>query len=508
MHYRLSGATALALILSVQTYGGAALALTPEEAWASWQTMSAAAGQTLVAAGTARNGDTLVVSGISMDMNVPDGPVITATMPEVSFRDLGDGSVEIAYPASYDVKLSASGGTGDGSSATLVVGQEEMKVIASGTADAPKFDYSARTVTVTAKDVTDAAGKPQDVTGALTISGLTGSYVAAPASGGQSYDTSFSAASMALTAKGSEPEQQTAFDVSLAVADPKFGGKSTMVAPALMQAGNMSAALAAGFMLDGSYSTGAIALTVDGSESGKPGHVEVGLAGTTAHVKLDAQRMDYAVGVTGGKVNATGFDMPMPMVEGAFGEIAYGVAMPVAKATEPSDFSALFKMVDLTMSEDLWNMFDPGAALKRDPVSVILDLDGTGAWAVDILDPAVQMEGPDLPVKLFSLNLTQVLAKAAGAQVAATGALTFDNANLASYGGFPAPEGKVVVTMDGINALMDALVAIGVVSQDDVMGARMGLAMMAKPGAEPDQLVSEIEFKAGGSLFVNGVQMQ
>ena len=66
MHYRLSGATALALILSAQTYGGAALALTPEEAWASWQAMSAAAGQTLAAEGTARNGDTLVVSGISM----------------------------------------------------------------------------------------------------------------------------------------------------------------------------------------------------------------------------------------------------------------------------------------------------------------------------------------------------------------------------------------------------------------------------------------------------------
>jgi hypothetical protein len=275
-----------------------------------------------------------------------------------------------------------------------------------------------------------------------------------------------------------------------------------------MAAGNMSAALAAGFMVDGSYSTGPIALTVDGTESGKPGHVEVALAGSSAHVKLDAQRMDYAFGVTGGSVKANGFDIPMPMVEGAFAEIAYGVAMPVAKATEPSDFSALFKMVDVTMSEDLWNMFDPGAALKRDPVSVILDLDGTGAWSVDILDPSVQMDGPEMPVKLFSLDLTQVLAKAAGAQVAATGALTFDNDDLASYGGFPAPEGKVTVTLDGINALMDALVAIGVVSQDDVMGARMGLAMMAKPGAGPDQLVSEIEFRAGGSLFVNGVQMQ
>lgn len=503
MYSRLSGATALALVLSTQS----ALSLTPEEAWASWQSMSAAAGQTITAAGTARNGDTLVVSGIEVGMTVPDGPVIASTIPEVGFRDLGDGSVEITYPPAYDVKLTAPEGE-DAGSATLVVGQEEMKVIASGTAEAPRFDFTAKALTVTAKDVTDPDGKPVDVSGGLTLSGLTGSYAASPSGDGQGYESDFSAASMALAVKGSEPERNTTFDIDLTVAELKFGGTSVMVAPELMAAGNMSAALAAGFMVDGSYSTGPIALTVDATENGKPGHVEVALAGSSAHVKLDAQRMDYAFGVTGGSVNANGFDIPMPMVEGAFAEIAYGVAMPVAKATEPSDFSALFKMVDVTMSEDLWNMFDPGAALRRDPVSVILDLDGTGAWSVDILDPAVQMDGPEMPVKLFSLDLTQVLAKAAGAQVAATGALTFDNSNLASYGGFPAPEGKVTVTLDGINALMDALVAIGAVSQDDVMGARMGLAMMAKPGAGPDQLVSEIEFRAGGSLFVNGVQMQ
>lgn len=503
MHYRLSGATALALVLSAQS----ALSLTPEEAWAGWQSMSAAAGQTITAAGTVRNGDTLVVSGIEVGMAVPDGPVIASTIPEVSFRDLGDGSVEITYPPAYDVKL-ASAEDGDASSATLVVGQEEMKVVASGTAETPKFDFTAKALSLTAKEVTDREGKPQDVTGGLTFTDLTGSYAATPTGGGPSYDSGFSAASMALAVKGSEPDRNTTFDVNLTVAEPKFGGTSVMVAPEILQAGNMSAALAAGFMVDGSYSTGPIALTVDATDNGKPGHVEMALAGSSAHVKLDAQRMDYGFGVTGGLVNATGFDIPMPMVEGAFGEIAYGVAMPVARATEPSDFSALFKMVDITMSEDLWNMFDPGGALKRDPVSVILDLDGTGAWSVDILDPAVQMDGPELPVKLFSLDLTQVLAKAAGAQVAATGALTFDNANLASYGGFPAPEGKVTITLDGINALMDALVAIGAVSQDDVMGARMGLAMLAKPGAGPDQLVSEIEFRAGGSLFVNGVQMQ
>ncbi len=48
--------------------------------------------------------------------------------------------------------------------------------------------------------------------------------------------------------------------------------------------------------------------------------------------------------------------------------------------------------------------------------------------------------------------------------------------------------------------------AIGLVPEQELMSVRMGLAMMAKPGAGPDELISEVEFRAG-SLFVNGQQM-
>ena len=48
---------------------------------------------------------------------------------------------------------------------------------------------------------------------------------------------------------------------------------------------------------------------------------------------------------------------------------------------------------------------------------------------------------------------------------------------------------------------------MGIVSEDEAMGFRMGLAMVAKPGPGPDELVSEIEFKDGG-LFANGQQLQ
>jgi hypothetical protein len=43
--------------------------------------------------------------------------------------------------------------------------------------------------------------------------------------------------------------------------------------------------------------------------------------------------------------------------------------------------------------------------------------------------------------------------------------------------------------------------------EDEAMGFRMGLAMVAKPGAGPDELVSQIEFKEGG-LFTNGMRMR
>ena len=104
-------------------------------------------------------------------------------------------------------------------------------------------------------------------------------------------------------------------------------------------------------------------------------------------------------------------------------------------------------------------------------------------------------------------QLLQVLAKAAGAEVSATGGLTFDNADLATFDGVPRPDGKVTVNIKGVTKLVENLIAMGILSEDDAMGFRMGLAMVAKPGPGPDELVSEIEFKEGG-LFTNGMRMR
>ena len=71
----------------------------------------------------------------------------------------------------------------------------------------------------------------------------------------------------------------------------------------------------------------------------------------------------------------------------------------------------------------------------------------------------------------------------------------------------PAPTGNINVTIKGVNALIDNLIAMGLLPDDQAMGARMMLGMFARPGAAPDELTSLIEFRDGG-LFANGQQLQ
>ena len=86
--------------------------------------------------------------------------------------------------------------------------------------------------------------------------------------------------------------------------------------------------------------------------------------------------------------------------------------------------------------------------------------------------------------------------------------LTFDNTDTTTFGGVPAPTGSIDLKAVGVNGLLDKLMAMGLVPEDQMMGARMMLGMFAKVvEGEPDTMTSNVEFKDKG-LFVNGMQLQ
>jgi hypothetical protein len=137
------------------------------------------------------------------------------------------------------------------------------------------------------------------------------------------------------------------------------------------------------------------------------------------NVAMDKVRLDYGTSLNGGKFTISGPEIPFPQVDVAFAESGFNVLMPVTKSETPQDFRFLTKLVDFTVSEDVWGLFDPAGSLSREPASVVVDVKGTGLWTQDIMDPEVQMDGMEAPGELHSLDLTQVLAKAAGAEVSA-----------------------------------------------------------------------------------------
>lgn len=500
--YQLSAA-ALGLALIAQS----APALTPEEAWAAFQASMTSGGQTLEAGPAERAGDTLTVTGVTTTIVIPDGGAFSATLPTLAFKDLGDGSVEVIYPASFESLLTLPDAEPEApKTIALTFVYDGLSMKASGAAASPVYDFSARSATGMVREVKDQTGKVMDVTGVLSMTDVAGSYMMPQAQGELlSSDSKLEAKTIAVTFEGKDP---TGFALSgtVAISDIKVGGQTLMMDPTRMPA-NISAALAAGMMVDTTLSTGTIAMSFKGEGDGETGGFDATFASTSAKVFLDKTRVDYGFTILGANMVARSNTLPVPEVATAFAETSLAFSFPVAVSDQPQPFSTLVKFIDFTLTEEVWAMFDPGAQLPRDPVSFILDLKGTGAWAVDIMNPdALAQQGPDLPAKLFTLDLTQVLAKAAGAQVAGTGALTFDNANLEALGGFPAPTGKITFTLTGINALMDALVAIGLVPEEELMSVRMGLAMLARPGAGPDELISDIEFQ-DGALSINGQPM-
>ena len=86
-------------------------------------------------------------------------------------------------------------------------------------------------------------------------------------------------------------------------------------------------------------------------------------------------------------------------------------------------------------------------------------------------------------------------------------AVSFDYTDWTTFDGMPAPEGKAAFTLKGMQALLDKLVAAGLLPQEQATGARMMIAMFSHAAGE-DEVTSEIEVKKTGEVTVNDQRVQ
>lgn len=113
------------------------------------------------------------------------------------------------------------------------------------------------------------------------------------------------------------------------------------------------------------------------------------------------------------------------------------------------------------------------------------------------------MANAEMPYELESATIETLNIAVAGAQIVGEGDFTFDNSDMTTFAPMPAPDGEAKIEISGLNALLDDLVAAGLVPQDQVMGPRMMMGMFMRNTGD-DQMETTLEVSPNGEVKVNG----
>lgn len=499
----LGGTTAVFLA----TGGMAQAEVTSAEVWEAWQAMAQSVGQTMTPGSESMDGGTLTLSELEISMATTDVSV-TGTIPEVVFTEQGDGTVAVDISPSYDMVVTIAPESGETVTVTLTIDSDGLMMLASGDPGAVNYDYEAASMDISVSEL-DVDGEVLELDAVITLSGLSGVY---GTSGGDDamMTTAMNADSLDIAIQMDEPDGgDGAFDANLSYADisSRSDGSMMLFAGGVKKLPEM---LAAGLGTEAAITHGAATYEVnfeDGSDAfALSGTADSGLL----EVALSAQSLSYDIGNTGLDISMSGSEIPLPEVAFSLGELGLGLLMPVSASEEPQDFGLGITLADLAVSDMIWSMIDAGGQLPHDPATLIVDVSGKANFLFDIFNPDSAMEvDAEMPAELHALDVNQVRVAIAGAELTSTGGFTFDMSNLETFDGMPAPTGKLDIRVVGANGLMDTLVAMGLLPEDQAMGARMMMGLFARPGDGPDTLVSEIEVDgATGAISANGQRLQ
>lgn len=530
--------TSSALALAAMT--GPALAdVTPEQVLQSWVDYYQSMGYSVTEGARSRDGATLTVTDVVFTAGTPESRVAMA-VPQIALTDQGDGTVKTVFADQMQVTISGTEGDSGPYEVPATVALPGNSMITSGapqdmthTSDYPTIRFETTTL--------KSGGTETPLPVTVTVADSKGRFHAtAGAPTKYDYDLTTGAVTYKADVTGENGDQ-----VNLS---GKLDGLQTAGTIAGAGAGadlenQMSAALDAGFALDGTLKGGPISgdfAFAGKDEAGQPtsGSGKYQGRGFDLGFVLSRDGMGYQAASDGVSVEVVSPQMPMP-VRYAFDNASFDMQLPVSKADAPQPFKLAYGLAGLTIGDEMWAMFDPQSKLPRTPASLDIDVtglmkvtenlfdaakaaddaapaddtDGATAEGVDPSAPADDAEADadaeaaaqaPSPLEPVELTINQVALDLLGAKVNASGVL-----KAPANGDMAAPVGSVHAEYQGISTLIDTLGEMGLIPQDKIMTVRMMLAMFAKPvEGQPDHMTTDLEFRDGGTIFANGQQIK
>ncbi|WBU63865.1 DUF2125 domain-containing protein [Paracoccus aerodenitrificans] len=541
---RFYSATALGLILSATPV---VAEITPESVWEQMGRYFEANGFTVENAALDESGDTLTVRDFRVRQQVPDSD-LQISFGDMVLTDNGDGTVslnmsdeaagtilmQVPVPPEEDAVQAADGAaeaadedvaaapTEDAAEApadpateavaemetrpvevafTLKVPGDSTTISEDGAAYVYDYAFPSLEVSLDRLQVEDE--EPKEDLGRLTVTEIKGTD-RIQEDGPLTLHQDVTAATMAIDF--AFEDEDVSFTTSMKAAG--IDVISDLIVPEGSNMGaDIVAALGSGLDISGKTEIGEFQADFDvvnktGESEGAGGKASWDSQDLAVDFGLSGDELRYAGSAGVFSVDANLASSNMPIAYSA-DSAKFDVAIPVAAKPDPQDFHANYGFQGLELSESLWSMFDPQAALPRDPASLDVDIDGQAILNMNLLDPEA-MEASTTPGQVKLLNINNIALSMLGADAKITGRLEgTEGSNLAS------PVGTVSGRFEGVNGLLDKLASAGLIPEEQMMGARMMLMMFAQPDAEnPEVLTTELEFREGGAVFANGQQVK
>lgn len=482
--------------------GTAHAALTADQVWQSWKDAGAMLGLEVTAATENKDGGALTLNGVSIAPAGRSG----ITISDMVLTESAEGTVSIVPGA--DIGVALSGYT----TGFVKLAHDGLTLTAREADGGLAYDFAAGKLDVvydtTAPGVSyDGSPAPEvKSNGTVGLAGLSGTYSDTPGTNRAfgldikadtlAYDTNLDDPSLEM--KQATKSETAGIELSLDIALPTSMSAGGMAAvPA-----DFAAALQEGLAFSISTKQGESIGSMNQESPYFPLNMAIKAGGGEATAAFNKDTFQIKSSGTGLEIDSTSAMMPAP-IKVTSGPVEFGLTSPVVATDAAGDYSFVMKLSQFSINEEAWAMFDPGGALKRDAADLAIDISGKTKMDLPGMIAASDagMEPPVPAVE--SLNITELGLKIAGAALAGTGAFTFDNSM-----GMPMPLGEANVTVTGANALIDGLIATGLLPEEDAMGVRMMMGAFMSPGATPDELTSKIEAKAGFEIYVNGQRIQ
>lgn len=504
---RLSALKCTPLLAAILCGTTASADVTAQQVWDSWTTQMETYGQGFSTGEETMSGDTLTISELKIEMS-DDEVTVMADVGDIALTENGDGTVNITMADSYPLTVEFTPQIGDATTLNMTVAQSNMVILASGNPGALQYDITADLYSFTADSLEGEGAKDVELgQSALIMRDMAGTYSVTEGDLND-VDYSFDLGALDIDLNIAEPGGDTSVKAAADLADLSMNAAISI--PAGMDMDADVPPFADGLAVDGGYTFGDLRYVFDikgdGEEFAGTAVVESG----SMDFGFDFDRVSYSGGAQGIDVSFSApQELPFP-VDVTMAKYGFDFGMPLSTGDGgPQDARLAFDFTELSISDGIWNLFDPAQTLSRDAITIALGLDLQFTPFFDFLDPAQQeaMIGNDIPGELNGVDITELTVRGVGAEITGDGAFTFDNSDLTTFDGFPRPQGEVNFAINGVNALIDNLIQMGLIPQDQAMMPRMMLGMFATPVGD-DMLTSTIGVNAEGHVLANGQRLR